>query len=268
MTFILCADDFGLNSGVSQGILNLVRKRRLSAVSCMTNRPDFAVYAHELKDFKDKVQIGLHFNLTEGSFLSLPDTPCFSLNELLIKAHLHWLDTSFLAKEFTVQLDAFIETMGSLPDFIDGHQHVHQFPGIRQVILDVYEQRLRLNGTYIRSTYPAVSLKKYQFKTNILALTGGRVLHRALCKLAIPHNASFSGVYDFNKDVNYRALFRQWLAMIPDRTLIMCHPGEGEMLGDVIAPTRIIESEYFLSDDFLSDCGEFGKVFGAEVISQ
>lgn len=260
MKLILCADDFGLSAGVSQGILKLVRKQRLSAVSCMTNMPDFVVSAPELLVSKNQVQIGLHFNLTEGVFLSDATRMCFNLNELLIKTHLRVLDKQFIAKEFNAQLDAFIQSMGCLPDFIDGHQHVHQFPGIRQVILACYEQRLRLNGTSIRSTYPAKNLKKYQFKATILALTGGMALHRQLTKLNIPHNACFSGIYDFAQDINYRTLFRQWLALIPEHTLIMCHPGEGHMPDDVIAVARNMELAYFLSDDFVSDCDELGLV--------
>ncbi|WP_240489526.1 ChbG/HpnK family deacetylase [Legionella parisiensis] len=51
-TIILCADDFGLDPGVSAGILKLVRMGRLSAVSCMVNMPSFIPYAKELLDLK------------------------------------------------------------------------------------------------------------------------------------------------------------------------------------------------------------------------
>lgn len=253
----LCADDFGLNPGVSQGILKLARDRRLSAVSCMVNRPAFAVYAQELLHLKAQVQIGLHFNLTEGNLLSVPSQRCFSLGELLLKTHLASINLTFIAQEFTAQLEQFVHTMGVFPDFIDGHQHVHQFPRIRQVILDLYERHLRQHTPYIRSTYPAISHKRYRFKAKMLALTGGKALHTALGKASIPHNVHFSGIYDFAAHTDYRRLFGEWLQLISEPTLIMCHPGEKCQEPDVIAPARLREMQYFASNEFMLDCKEY-----------
>ncbi len=256
--FNLCADDFGLNPGVSQGILKLAQMKRLSAVSCMVNMPHFATYAGELHSLKDQIQIGLHFNLTEGNLLSFPEKPCFSLNELLIRSHLSSIKLSLVADEFNRQLERFVQVMGHMPDFIDGHQHVHQFPRIRQVILDLYEHQLRRYGTAIRSTYPSVNAKPYRFKAKILALTGGKALQAALIKSAIPHNSYFSGIYDFSLQTDYRALFRSWLDSMPHQTLVMCHPGEEGEPGDTIAGTRLRELDYFASTSFQDDCVEYG----------
>lgn len=256
-TITLCADDFGLNPGVSQGILKLVRSKRLSAVSCMVNMPDFIHHAKELMDFKSQVQIGLHFNLTEGDLISTTSQRCFHLNELLIKAYLRLIKASFVAKELNAQLDRFIELTGCLPDFIDGHQHVHQFPGIRQVVLDVYKERFQGKKTFIRITSPAISLPQYQLKTKILEMIGGSVLHHQINQLGIPHNNCFAGIYDFAKESNYRSLFRRWLALAQNNTLIMCHPGvEDKNSTDSIAHARLKEMDYFLSDAFISDCKE------------
>lgn len=254
---ILCADDFGLNTKVSQAILKLVAMERLSAVSCMTNMPFFKIHAKELSTFYPHVQMGLHFNLTEGHFLSKPDKACFSLNELLLKSHFRCISSAFIEREFKAQLAAYVDAMGRLPDFIDGHQHVHQFPKIRAVILRVYEAQLRANNLYIRATAPALYLPKYQFKSRILALTGGRALACALNQRNIPHNAYFSGVYDFSQELPYRTLFCQWLTMIQDNTLIMCHPGEGVDATDPIAVARQIEMDYISSSLFLEDCEKY-----------
>lgn len=252
-SILLCADDFGLSPGISLGILKLVRQQRLSAVSCMANASDFSLYASDLVAYKDQVRIGLHFNLTEGCFLSNPEKHCFSLNELLIKSHIGWINSSFIAKEFNAQLDQFIQIIGCLPDFIDGHQHVHQFPIIRAVLLDLYAKRLKQNGSYIRSVYPSLSLPQCQIKTKILAFTGGKKLSRQLKQLGIPHNSYFSGIYDFATDSDYRSLFRQWLALAKPNTLIMCHPGDGLSPLDPIGQARQKEFDYFSSDYFVSD---------------
>lgn len=254
---VLCADDFGLDSSVSRGILTLVHMQRLSAVSCMTNMPDFILYAKELHSLKKQIKIGLHFNLTEGYFLSTPSTRCFTLRELLIKAHLQSLKLSFIATEFLAQLYQFVALMQQLPDFIDGHQHVHQFPVIRRIILDLYQQKLQKNGTAIRSTWPSINMPNYQYKAKVLALTGGKALSRQLIKLGIPHNRYFSGIYNFAADTDYRDLFRGWLHLLKEETLIMCHPGEGLTQQDNIAATRLLELNYFASEHFLNDCDEY-----------
>jgi predicted glycoside hydrolase/deacetylase ChbG (UPF0249 family) len=253
---ILCADDFALNAGCSAGILKLLRMQRLSAVSCIVNSSEFSVHAQELHPFKDQVKIGLHFNLTEGYLLSQPHKSCFTLNELLIKTHLHALNYSLITTEFLAQLDQFTHVMQQLPDFIDGHQHVHQFPIIRQIILDLYDQKLKGHGISIRSTWPSLSL--YPFKSKILGLTGGKALKKQLINSSIPHNAYFGGIYDFSPKTNYPKLFRAWLKLAKNNTLIMCHPGEGSNPKDVIAPTRVLELDYFSSDEFLEDCEKEG----------
>jgi predicted glycoside hydrolase/deacetylase ChbG (UPF0249 family) len=254
---VLCADDFGLDSSVSRGILKLVHMERLSAVSCMTNMPDFVLHSEELYSLKKQVKMGFHFNLTEGYFLSTPSKRCFTLNELLIKSHLQSLKLSFIATEFLAQLDQFVALMRQLPDFIDGHQHVHQFPAIRRVILDLYQQRLQKSNTAIRSTWPSINVPNYQCKAKVLALTGGKALNRQLIKLGIPHNQYFSGIYSFAADTNYRDLFRSWLHLLKEDTLIMCHPGEGLGQQDNIAAARLLELNYFASDHFLNDCDEY-----------
>lgn len=258
-TIILCADDFGLNEGVSEGILKLVSLRRLSAVSCMVNVKGFGLYAKALLAFQDRVQIGLHFNLTDGALLSAPNHLGFGLKELLLKTHLRLISTPLIAQELDAQLDHFIQLTGRYPDFIDGHQHIHQFPGIRPLFLDFYERRLKSHNTFIRSTYPAISLPQYAIKTNLLAFTGGWQLTAQLRRMKLPHNAYFSGIYDFSADIDYRSLFRKWLRLAKDRTLIMCHPGEGNHCLDPISLARIMEFSYFSSALFLSDLNEFNE---------
>ncbi|MCW8408610.1 ChbG/HpnK family deacetylase [Legionella sp. PATHC035] len=258
-TVVLCADDFGLDAGISEGILKLVQMGRLSAVSCMVNMPSFIPYAQELLSLKKckHIQIGLHFNLTEGYLASNPEQSSFTLHELLIKSHLHALKLSFIAKEFLAQLDQFIDIMQQPPDFIDGHQHVHQFPVIRKVILDLYQQRLKNYRTFVRATWPSINLPQSRFKAKVLAFTGGKALLKQMIHLGIPHNRYFSGIYDFAPDANYRELFRKWMSLVKDNTLIMCHPADKVSPADSISPARLNEFNYFLSEEFLKDCDEF-----------
>lgn len=92
------------------------------------------------------------------------------------------LNSRLISDELNTQLDHFTKVMGKLPDFIDGHQHIHQFPGIRRIIIDIYEQRLNGKSIFIRSTYPSVNMSGYQAKTKILGITGGKTLSSQLKK--------------------------------------------------------------------------------------
>src|SRR5690349_9878789 len=85
-TVILCADDYGQNAAISQAIIELIKKNRLSATSCMVTSPDWLTQAKQLNSFNNQLDIGLHFNLTEGNFLSTQQ-PLFSLPELMIKSY-------------------------------------------------------------------------------------------------------------------------------------------------------------------------------------
>src|SRR6185312_11376957 len=67
---VLCADDYGQAPAISQGIINLIEKGRLSATSCMVNSDYWAEHAKWLLPYQQQIDIGLHFNLTEGRALS------------------------------------------------------------------------------------------------------------------------------------------------------------------------------------------------------
>src|SRR5580693_851904 len=112
---ILCADDYGQTCAISQAIIDLLKSRRLTAISCMVTSSGWPLHAPWLIPYKNQVDIGLHFNLTEGKG---------PLSLLLLKSHLRQLHKHTIRAELNTQLDQFISAMGVLPDFIDGHQHV------------------------------------------------------------------------------------------------------------------------------------------------
>lgn len=252
----LCADDYGYNHAVSLGIRDLIANNRINATSCLVNMPDFAAQAADLIALSIPAFTGLHINFTEGRLLSSPEKIPYRLVELILKSHAGFVDTTFISREIHAQLDVFESTFHRLPDFIDGHQHVHQLPGIRQVFLKIYKKRLPAT-CLIRSTFPQVFLNQFFLKALGIAVTGGWYFSRMLKKQQILHNAQFSGVYNFALNTDYRSLFRQWLALIDDKALIMCHPGFSHVASnDAIARARLTEYQYFSSEAFLQDCEE------------
>ena len=61
----LCADDYGLNSAVSKGILNLLKNKKINSVSCLTTTDCWKTMASDLKPFIKTTELGLHLSLTE-----------------------------------------------------------------------------------------------------------------------------------------------------------------------------------------------------------
>ena len=252
----LCADDFGIAPGISAGIARLARAQRLTAVSCITNSPHWVESAGLLQDLPDTVDVGLHLNFTEGAPLSArlarrwPTLP--ALPRLIAQAHLRLLPHSQMRNEVHAQLAAFNRAFGKPPRFIDGHQHVHHLPGLRQIILDMVEhvQPLPAVRNTGRLLGPGFALKRW-----LIEHTGGRALAAELRRRVIPHNPALLGAYDFT-DPDYGALMRRWLDVLPaEGGLLFCHPGEASAGGapDAIAAARVRELAYLASPVFDAD---------------
>lgn len=248
---VLCADDYGQEPVISQGILALLKRQRLSAVSCMVSASYWHEHATLLAPYQKQVDIGLHFNLTEGKT---------ALPVVLLQALLRRLDVATISAELNRQLDLFISEMGCLPDFIDGHQHVHQFPVVRDALLRVYETRFKDHKPYIRLINSKLKIGDMinDVKKIIVQTMGTRALRSALIQYDIPFNSSFSGMYSFSTTQPYSRIFPTFLKEIDDRGLIMCHPGLGSSTTDPIVKARNNEYEYFVSSQFSEDCLAYG----------
>lgn len=254
---ILCADDFGQNPQISAGILELAGMKRLTAVSCMVNGSAWPKGIEELKSCN--VELGLHLNLTHGTPLTPFGGKRFpSLFKLM--SQLYFLDKKALYQEILTQIEKFKADVGFYPQFIDGHQHVHQFPVVREALFKALENLPE--KPWLRSTYTADNQRLSHFfnwKRWALYFLGGRAFGRMLKQKDYPTNKDFSGDYTFSQKVNYPKRFRHFLRELQDQGLIMCHPGErAQDSADVIASIRPYEYQYFKSEAFLKDLQELG----------
>jgi predicted glycoside hydrolase/deacetylase ChbG (UPF0249 family) len=262
-TVALCADDFGLAPIISQGIAELAHQGRLNAVSCMVTGAHWSIDAALLAGLPPEVQFGLHFNLTQGEPASealrvhWPRLP--ALPALMLRAALARLPRVALADEWRAQWQRFVEAAGRAPDFIDGHQHVHHLPGVREIVLEAAQA----SGVAVRNT-GWVAGPGHAFKRRVIERSGGRALQRELVARGISHNAVLMGVYDFGAR-DYRALMRAWLAAVPvEGALLMCHPARGAVASDddPIAEARAREAAYLGSREFLDDLAAAGVSLG------
>lgn len=236
-SIILCADDFGFNPAISQGIIHLIAEQRLSATSCMTNFPAWEDYISELLRYRDKIDLGLHFNLLSP------------LSELVRKAYLRQLKLQTIETELQAQIDSFQQRVGILPDYIDGHQHIHQLPVIRTALINVIKRNYPSRLPYIRIASNGFLQSCYSGKALAIHLLGAAALRKLATANNIPFNTSFSGISDFDATADYGVKFEGYLKQVNNQGLIMCHPGLATPvdLNDSIAQSRVVEYEFLKS---------------------
>jgi predicted glycoside hydrolase/deacetylase ChbG (UPF0249 family) len=246
----LCADDYAQSEAISLGILQLIDAGRLSATSVFSQSPYWSQVAPAL--LHAPVDVGLHINLTE-SFV--PGS--HPLSYWLLRSQLRWLSRNELRTRILLQIDAFSDALGRLPDYLDGHQHVHALPVVRQALSDAVALRWqgRRERPYIRLPDRLVDAGDSGLKGQILkSCCLGFRRHLRQHQLSGPD--WFAGLYSLRPEADYPRLMQRWLRQCPDQGLIMCHPGLTDTAPDPIAATRPQEYRYLASEAFALACAE------------
>lgn len=229
-TLIVCADDYGLSPGVSAGIRKLIANGRVTATSCMTLFPDWSGAADELKPLDGQADLGVHLTFTDHAPLGAmpdlaPDGRLPPLGRLMKRALLRRLNPAEVAAEVERQIVAFETAMGRAPDFIDGHQHVHQLPVIREAVLAALSRR---PGTYVRLCgEPVLSVLRRGVAVPKTLLIGalGHSLAKAVRRRGLPANNGFRGVYGFSSDIPFIDRLSRFILPARSGALMMVHPG-------------------------------------------
>ena len=266
---VICADDYGFSKQNSAAIRDLIAKKKINATSCMTDSKFWAQESISLKKEIEKNKnksnclVGLHFSLTEKVSSDLFIKSFFhssnvSLLELLIRTKLRLVSFDKIYAILDHQYKNFTSVFDRPPCFIDGHQHVHQFPVIRDALIKYYNNHnLKKSKCYIRTTYPLLGSKDF-FKQIIIAFSGAKRFKKLIQKNNILSNKGFSGLYKVkNGSYKYvRNCYKNFFNTVEQGSLIMCHPGKKvikENIVDDIANRRVLEYKYFMSKDFDSD---------------
>ncbi|HKO16854.1 MAG TPA: ChbG/HpnK family deacetylase [Gemmatimonadaceae bacterium] len=143
---VINADDFGLSDGVNRGILEAFEAGALRSASVMVGMPAFAEAARAARAAGDALGTGLHFTLTNGRPLtrcpSLVDASTgefVSIRRLALRA----LSGRVQRREVEAECDAQIarcRAAGLRITHLDGHQHAHALPVIRDAVWHVVQR--------------------------------------------------------------------------------------------------------------------------------
>jgi len=249
---ILCADDFAIHAAASQGIAALARAGRLSATSAMVLSPRWAGDAALLQDLRGHIDVGLHLDWT--SDFARAAGHGLSLRGAMLRALLGGFDRAAARAVIERQLDAFEAVWQAPPDHIDGHQHVQQFAGIREALVEAMQARYPATGGAERRPYLRLSTgtaSDQRFKTRLIAGMGAAALARLAGAAGIACAPALSGIYDFDGGAEgYAQRMDHWLQDAPDAAIVMCHPALRAEAHDEIGPARAWEYAYLASDAF------------------
>lgn len=255
---IVCADDYAISPGVSAGIRELAEAGRISATGVMTCMPSWPAEAPALRELDGHVAVGLHFTLTGqrplGAMPTLAPAGRFpTARDITQGSFLGRLPADEIAAELERQLDAFEAHFGRAPDFIDGHQHVHQLRGVREAVLGAFGRRLDPARAWLRDTTDGLArlFRRGSVEGAIVAALG-RALHRAAVRRGIAMNSGFSGFYDYARAVPDAALPRA-LEGAGDGHLLMVHPGHPDdalAAVDPLLEPRAREWAWLMGDAF------------------
>ncbi|MGV3580976.1 MAG: ChbG/HpnK family deacetylase [Methylophilus sp.] len=248
---MICADDYAQSEEIDSAILDLIQNDRLTATSCLTLSPRWKKASQRITtQIRDKAAIGLHLDFTQYAVSQS------ALSTLIMRSYLRLLDQEKIAASIHRQLDAFEDALNTPPDYIDGHQHVHQLPQIRESLIDILQRRYPEQKPWIRIAKPPV-------QDGIKAMIIRGLGSSALISLAKQHHISYSktllGVYGFQNDsAFYQHKLNQWFAQIErgaskQPVVLMCHPSlNGSNTGDdAIYSARLMEYQTLSSAELL-----------------
>ena len=249
----MTADDYAQSAEIDNGILQLIAMGRLTAASGLVLSPRWPQAAKQLTaEVRANADIGLHLDFTQFSHALT-----HRLGAVIVKSTFRLLPISQARQVIQRQLDAFENALGTPPDYVDGHQHVHQLPQIREALIEELVARYGNRLPWIRVARPPL-------QDGLKALVIERLGASALEKLALANGFMCSktllGVYGFDANAaQYRQHLAGWLSKAPSASspvALMCHPAVGAsdttQSQDAILPARLVEYEVMADPHFAS----------------
>ncbi|XP_071946329.1 carbohydrate deacetylase-like isoform X2 [Antedon mediterranea] len=142
---VVNGDDFGYSVQRNKGLVECYKNRSISSTSLLINGVAVDDAVHYIKQLA--IPTGLHLNLTEGHPVGkqcdslMDENKAFlgkhGFRDALQKQQINFLD---IYAEIVAQVKLFITKCEQKPTHIDGHQHVHILPGVREVFSTVLQE--------------------------------------------------------------------------------------------------------------------------------
>ncbi len=226
-SLIVNADDFNFDRERSLGILEAARQGIVTSVTVMTSRSWDQGLTDQLKATFNGA-IGVHLNLSEGRPLVAGATSLTDSGGMFFPKTQAWrraLSGGYHPAEVEAEWRAQIEmafSRGIVPSHLDGHNHLHVFPGLAEVVarlarrFGIQRVRLPVEGLWGRPGHRGI---KGAFLRR-LAMQARPVLSGA--GLVFPEH--FAGIH-WPRPGRVEELLELLRALPAGTTELMCHPG-------------------------------------------
>lgn len=199
-----------------------------------------------LRELRGQLSVGLHLDWTSafavraGHGLSLPSA--------VLRAALGQFIVNQAKQVIAQQLDAFEAVWQAPPEHVDGHQHIQQFSGIRQGLLQVLAQRYPQQQPWLWVS----RVVQLGIKPRIISALGARALQRAAQTQGMPYAAPLWGAHNFAGEsmADYAEKMQGWLAQSTQGSVLMCHPANAMNQHDPIGQASTLEYGYLCSPPF------------------
>lgn len=263
---IVTADDFGIGPAVSQGILDLAGRGRVTCTVLLVTSPHAAEAVRAWQSAGEPVELGWHPCLT----LDRPVLPAEKVLSLVQPDGRFWPLTAFLRRlahgeieprevraELHAQYRRFRELVGRPPSVVNAHHHLHIF---------------RLVGTLLRGLLagqaPRPYLRRVREPWRTLVCVPGERGKRLGLSMAGARAAraqqrdGFPGG-DWLAGLGPSADLAGWLRHVPGQVVeLVCHPGLADTtLADrdsLHAADRVRQLRLLHEDGFEAACREAG----------
>lgn len=189
----------------------------------MTLSPYWSTWAKQVPILQTQIDVGLHLDWT--SHFAQQQGFGESLGRVMARSLVRALPPAKVIEQINRQLDLFEQHAGTRPDHIDGHQHVQQFPVIREALIDTLIKR------YPSTSRPWLRVSKvvdqpWDLKARVINAMGADALLSLAKSHGIAHSQFLTGIYDFSGNIDdYRQRLHTWLTHLPPGSVMMCHPG-------------------------------------------
>lgn len=245
---IINADDFGLSEGINRGIMEAFAAGTLRSTSIMVGMPAFPDAVRRACAAGKTLGVGLHFALTAGrpltrasSLVSAETGDFLSLPSLIGRALVGRLNLREVADECAAQIARAREAKLELTH-LDGHHHVHVFPGIRDAVRRVvHAERI---PAIRRPREPLVSIPAWRRRFPQRVVIRGLANDMTSSRWRVRMTSHFVGSTLLGAS-DFEARLLRLLEWLPEGTTeLMVHPGyvHGDLPGaDPYTTQREIE---------------------------
>ncbi|MBI4847184.1 MAG: ChbG/HpnK family deacetylase [Nitrospirae bacterium] len=229
---IVNADDFGLALPVNRGIVKCFKEGIVTSTSLLSNGSAFDDAVDLAKS--DGLNVGIHLtlmdgisvaevgrvrSLTDGSGNFFKDYASFSKRYFSSKISLKEVEA-----EFRAQIEKFLAA-GLKPSHINGHNHVHMFPAITDIVIKLMKEygikTARVPQAPVLQSFTKLNLNSF---AKLFLITFAIQAKRNIKAAGLLSPDHFEGLFASGRLFKSEIL-RVLQSLKPGVTELMCHPG-------------------------------------------